>query len=200
MILANTKLETERGAFSVSLHEGESGARCLSIYKGDLGSPGTAVRLHSSCLFGEALCGLDCDCRAQLDAAMRKIDELGRGAVVYLNQEGRGAGLLNKIRGLEMQRINGVNSYAAYAALGLPRDMRDYTIAGTALADLNVSKQISLMSNSPEKHAALEKMGFTVVTRLRLSYRVNRFAEPELRMKHREGGYEVDFSRITFSD
>ncbi|TDC52489.1 GTP cyclohydrolase II [Actinomadura sp. KC345] len=199
MILATTILETGRGTFPVSLHEDGSGARCLSIRQGDLGLPETAVRLHSACLFGESLGALDCDCSAQLDAAMRVIQERGRGAVIYLFQEGRGAGLLSKIHGMETQRVEGVNSFAAYESMGLPRDLRDYSLAKTALTDIGVGATISVMSNHPAKRAALEEMGYSVVARLPLSYQVSSLAYPELRMKRDEGGYEVDFGDITFS-
>ncbi|MEU8302533.1 hypothetical protein AB0C84_03150 [Actinomadura sp. NPDC048955] len=199
MILATTVLVTAHGTFSVSLHEDESGARCLSIHKGDLGLPGTAVRPQSACLTGETLDGLDCDCKAQLIAAMREIDNLGRGVVVYLlDQEGRGAGLLHKLRGLEMQRVQGVNSYAAYEAMGSPRDLRGYAVVKTALTDLKVGTEIGVMSNHPAKLAALEQMGYAV-TQLRLSYEVSELARSELLMKKEEGGYAVDFGKITFS-
>ncbi|MGI5204604.1 hypothetical protein ACQEU6_23850 [Spirillospora sp. CA-108201] len=185
---------------SVSLHEDTSGVQCLSFYRGDLGLPGTAIRPHSSCLFGEAICAEDCDCRTQLQGAFREIHRRGRGAVIYLFQEGRGAGLLYKIRGLEIQRVKGINSFAAYKAMGLPPDLRNYSMTKTALADIGVGDTVILMSNSPTKRAALEEMGYAVVDQLQLPCRISRHALPELLMKKEEGNHKVDFSKITFFD
>ncbi|GGX13774.1 GTP cyclohydrolase II [Streptomyces lomondensis] len=198
MIIATTLLETAHGTFSVSTHEDGTGQRCLSMSHGDLSDAGTAVRLHSSCIFGEALMATDCDCGPQLHTTMQEITKRGAGAIVYLFQEGRGAGLDLKIRGMETQRVRGVNSYEAYASLGLGRDMRDYSVAGTALADLGMAEQVTLISNNPLKRQALEELGYQVESQIALSYEVSKHAYEYLLMKQVEGDHTVDFGKIKF--
>ncbi|MCF3165788.1 GTP cyclohydrolase II [Streptomyces violaceoruber] len=199
MIIATTVLETAQGEFSVSTHGTEgSPERCLTISQGYLGAAGTVVRLHSSCIFGEALSACDCDCGPQLATAMQEVDKRGSGTIVYLYQEGRGAGLDLKIQGMERQRIKGINSYQAYESLGLPRDMRDYSLAGTALADLGFAKTVTLMSNNPTKRSALERLGYVVESQFALSYTVSQRAYDYLKMKQVEGEHSLDFDKIDF--
>jgi GTP cyclohydrolase II len=198
LILATTILETAQGTFTVSTHGNGGTDRCLAIYQGDLGAPGTAIRLHSSCIFGEALMACDCDCGPQLVTALKEIDARGAGVVIYLYQEGRGAGLDMKIRGMEQQRTRGVNSYEAYASLGMPRDLRDYSLAVRALADLKVSKNITLLSNNPSKREALEKFGYTIDAQVAMAYQVDKRAYEYLMMKQVEGKHSLDFTRISF--
>ncbi|MEI7033339.1 GTP cyclohydrolase II [Streptomyces pratensis] len=199
MIIATTVLETAQGEFNVSTHGVEGSAeRCLSISQGDLSEAGTVVRLHSSCIFGEALAACDCDCGPQLVTAMQEVDKRGSGAIVYLYQEGRGAGLDFKIQGMERQRVRGINSYQAYESLGLPRDLRDYALAGTALADLGFARAVTLMSNNPTKRKALEELGYTVEAQFALSYAVSQRAYDYLMMKQVEGDHSLDFDKISF--
>jgi 3,4-dihydroxy 2-butanone 4-phosphate synthase/GTP cyclohydrolase II len=198
LILASTILETAHGTFTVSTHGDGGPERCLAIYRGDLSIPGTTVRFHSSCIFGETLLAYDCDCGQQLATALREIGTRRSGIVVYLYQEGRGAGLDMKIRGMECQRVQGVNSYEAYASLGLPRDLRDYSLAGTALADLKVAKTVTLLSNNPAKREALEGLGYVIDSQVAMSYQVSKRAYEYLLMKQVEGKHSLDFSRINF--
>jgi GTP cyclohydrolase II len=198
VILASTVLETAHGTFDVATHGTDGTERCLSISQGDLQVDGTVVRLHSSCVFGEALLACDCDCGPQLATALEEINSRGAGLVVYLYQEGRGAGLDTKIRGMERQRLEGVNSYEAYSSLGLPRDLRDYSLAAVALQDLKVAKKVRLLSNNPTKRDALEKLGYTVVDLVAMSYQVSRRAYQYLLMKRAEGNHMLDFDKISF--
>lgn len=166
--------------------------------QGDLSEPGTVIRLHSSCIFGEALLACDCDCGPQLATAMQEVNRRGSGAIVYLYQEGRGAGLDLKIEGMERQRLRGINSYQAYDSLGLPRDLRDYSLAGEALNDLGVAKAVTVMSNNPTKLKALEELGYTIQSQFALSYEVSQRAYDYLLMKQVEGDHSLDFGKINF--
>lgn len=197
MIVTRTPLDTAFGSFDVTLHANDAD-RCLTFAAGDLGAPGTMVRLHSSCLFGEAFGACDCDCGPQLRSVLTEIGSRGAGVVVYLFQEGRGAGLEQKIRGMALQSATGINSYDAYDALSLPRDARDYAIAGVALADLDVAREITLMSNNPLKRAAIEGLGFQVTAQAALPYRVDGRAYDYLLMKREQGDHLLDFSKIEF--
>jgi len=122
------------------------------------------VRIHSECLTGDALFSLRCDCGAQLEAAMTNIAKEGAGAILYLRQEGRGIGLLNKIRAYKLQD-EGADTVQANEQLGFGADMRDYSICKVMLDYLN-AKQLRVMTNNPRKVQALEELGFEVSERL----------------------------------
>ncbi len=134
---------------------------------GDL-SDGQAVltRVHSECLTGDALFSLRCDCGEQLQAAMETIAGEGRGALLYLRQEGRGIGLLNKIKAYRLQD-QGADTVEANEALGFGADLRDYSMCKPMLEQLGITT-VRLMTNNPRKVAALEEQGFSVVERLSL--------------------------------
>jgi GTP cyclohydrolase II len=121
---------------------------------------GVLARVHSSCFTGEVLGSLRCDCRAQLDAALARIGEEGRGVLVYLVQEGRGIGLGNKIRAYQLQD-EGADTVDANLALGFDADHRSYELAAGILGDLGV-KSVRLMTNNPQKLAGLEAAGVVV--------------------------------------
>ncbi len=124
------------------------------------------ARIHSECLTGDALFSLRCDCGSQLQAALDKIADEGRGALLYLRQEGRGIGLLNKIKAYKLQDA-GADTVEANERLGFGADMRDYSICKGMLAHLGIQR-VKLMTNNPRKVSALEEQGIEVVERIPL--------------------------------
>jgi GTP cyclohydrolase II len=138
----------------------------VALIAGDVQGDDVLVRVHSECLTSEAFGSLKCDCREQLDGALSRIGELGRGVVVYLRQEGRGIGLANKVRAYALQAC-GLDTVDANRALGLPDDARSYDAAALVLKELGVSS-VRLLSNNPEKVTALDALGVTVTERVPL--------------------------------
>lgn len=199
MITARTIIETERGRLAVSHHEIGS-LECLSISTGRLDKPGVLVRIHSSCLFGEALGAFDCDCGPQLRSALGAITQAGAGVVVYMFQEGRGAGIEAKIRAMELQRSRRLSSYEAYDRLGLKHDAREYKAALVALSDLKVNRHICLISNNPLKRISLEDEGYVIDNAISLSYRVDVRARQYLEMKRDVGRHTLDLEKLVFTD
>ncbi len=124
------------------------------------------VRIHSECLTGDALFSMRCDCGSQLQAAMERIAEEGRGAILYLRQEGRGIGLMNKIRAYGLQD-QGADTVEANEELGFDADMRDYSMCKIMLEHVGI-RRLRLLTNNPRKVAAMEKLGFEVVERIAL--------------------------------
>ncbi|MBN1239216.1 MAG: GTP cyclohydrolase II [Gammaproteobacteria bacterium] len=145
------------------------------------------VRLHSACLTGDLLGSLRCDCGEQLRTAVRRIAELGGGILLYLDQEGRGIGLANKLRAYALQDA-GLDTIDADRHLGFLSDERNYDVAAELLRQLGVSR-IRLMTNNPHKIAALRAHGIDVVGRLSLIGRANRHNERYLRAKRERAGH-----------
>ena len=137
----------------------------LTLGEVDSGEP-VLARVHSECLTGDALFSMRCDCGSQLQAALQKIAEEGRGALLYLRQEGRGIGLLNKIKAYKLQDA-GADTVEANEQLGFGADMRDYSICEPMLEYLGI-KSVRLMTNNPRKVKALTDQGVDVVERLPL--------------------------------
>jgi len=129
---------------------------CAAVY----GDPadGCPVRVHSRCLYGEVFESTNCDCRWQLRESLRLIRERGSGVLVYLDQEGRGAGLLAKAKGYRLSQLHGLDTFASYAELGYKADDRSYEDAATLLKGLGLSR-VQLLTNNPAKIAALEAAG-----------------------------------------
>lgn len=137
----------------------------LILSMGDLSSEDPVlVRIHSECLTGDALFSLRCDCGAQLQSAMHKISVEGRGAIFYLRQEGRGIGLINKIRAYKLQD-SGADTVEANEQLGFGADMRDYSILKPMFEHVGIST-VKLMTNNPKKISAVESVGIKVEERL----------------------------------
>jgi GTP cyclohydrolase II len=145
------------------------------------------ARVHSECLTGDALFSLRCDCGNQLHAALAAIAAAGRGALFYLRQEGRGIGLLNKIRAYQLQDA-GADTVEANERLGFGADMRDYSILGPMFEHLNI-QAVRLMTNNPRKVAALSELGIEVVERLALETGSNPHNEKYLRTKGAKLGH-----------
>lgn len=164
--IASAQLPTAEATFTMTVFRAIDGKEHMVIALGDLSGEPPLVRLHSECLTGDALGSLRCDCGPQLKEAMRRIAQEGRGAILYLRQEGRGIGLGNKIRAYALQD-GGADTVAANHQLGFPDDARDYLLAVALLQEIGVSR-LRLMTNNPRKVASLEKEGIEVVDRVPL--------------------------------
>ena len=139
------------------------------------------ARVHSECLTGDSLFSMRCDCGSQLQEALRKIAEEGRGVLLYLRQEGRGIGLINKIKAYKLQD-EGADTVEANEKLGFGADMRDYTICQPMLEHLNI-KSVKLMTNNPRKVKALQGLGVEVAERISLATGQNPHNEKYLATK-----------------
>ncbi|MFI0515708.1 GTP cyclohydrolase II [Streptomyces sp. WSLK1-5] len=160
--VVNAPLPTVYGKFqAVGYLDHDRGDEQVALVHGDIGSDDVLVRLHSECLTGDAFGSQHCECGDQLDAAMRAVVKAGSGIVVYLRgHEGRGIGLLAKLRAMALQ-AEGLDTVEANLALGLPVDSRDYGVAAGMLHDLGVNS-VRLMSNNPLKREALLRHGIEV--------------------------------------
>ncbi len=166
--VASSSLPTAWGEFVIhGFEDADSGKEHVALTMGNVadGKP-VLSRIHSECLTGDALHSLRCDCGAQLDAAMQAIAHEGRGILLYLRQEGRGIGLVNKIRAYQLQD-QGADTVQANEQLGFEADMRQYDMLKTMLDHLGV-KELRLMTNNPRKLQALDDMGILVVDRIPL--------------------------------
>ncbi len=165
--VASCRLPTEWGEFTMHGFEEEGGQEHVALTMGDV-SDGLPVlsRIHSECLTGDALFSVKCDCGPQLQAAMQAVQKEGRGVIVYLRQEGRGIGLINKIRAYRLQD-QGLDTVEANVALGLPVDARDFTLAKQIYDYLNI-REVKLLTNNPEKIQTLKDSGINVVERIAL--------------------------------
>lgn len=162
----SAKLPTQWAEFTIYGFEDEqTGKEHIALVLGDVANgEAVDVRMHSECLTGDALFSMRCDCGPQLEAAMKLIAEQGRGALLYLRQEGRGIGLINKIKAYHLQD-GGADTVEANEQLGFDADLREYDIAHDMLIHLKI-KKIRLMTNNPRKVNALEEHGFEVVERM----------------------------------
>ncbi len=162
----SSKLPTPWGTFDMhGFEDAEANKEHLVLSMGEIGPDEPVLaRIHSECLTGDALFSLRCDCGAQLQAAMNNIANEGRGVIFYLRQEGRGIGLLNKIKAYHLQDM-GADTVEANEALGFGADMRDYSILKPMLEHMNI-RQIRLMTNNPRKVQALKELGIDVVERV----------------------------------
>ena len=160
----------------------QSNKEHVVLTMGDIGDGEPVLaRIHSECLTGDALFSLRCDCGHQLHAALKAIAEEGRGALFYLRQEGRGIGLLNKIKAYKLQDA-GADTVEANEQLGFGADMRDYSMLGPMIEHLKI-KSVRLMTNNPRKVTALEEHGVEVVERIALHTDSNPHNEKYLKTK-----------------
>lgn len=162
----SSKLPTPWGIFEMhGFEDAEADKEHVVLTMGDVrGEEPVLSRIHSECLTGDALFSLRCDCGSQLQAAMHKIALAGRGAIFYLRQEGRGIGLLNKIKAYHLQDC-GADTVEANEALGFGADMRDYTILKPMMEHLHI-QSLKLMTNNPRKVQAMEDIGIKVAERV----------------------------------
>ncbi len=164
--IESSKLPTSMGIFEMhGFEDTETNKEHVVLSMGQIGSDEPVLaRIHSECLTGDALFSLRCDCGAQLQAAMHRIAVEGRGVIFYLRQEGRGIGLLNKIRAYNLQD-KGADTVEANEQLGFGADMRDYSILKPMLEHLDIA-EIRLMTNNPRKVKALQELGINVTERV----------------------------------
>jgi 3,4-dihydroxy 2-butanone 4-phosphate synthase/GTP cyclohydrolase II len=189
--VATAHLPTEYGEFRVYAYENQLDHQAhLALVRGDLGAgEDVLVRVHSSCLTGDGLHSIRCDCGAQRDAAMQRIAEEGRGVLLYLNQEGRGIGLANKIRAYELQD-EGLDTVEANERLGFKADQRDYGVGVQILRELGI-RSMRLLSNNPRKLVGIEGYGLTVTQWLPLEIPAHDSTRRYLRTKKEKLGHKL---------
>ncbi|CAN5195613.1 hypothetical protein BH20ACI2_BH20ACI2_13330 [soil metagenome] len=187
--VATAKLPTEAGDFLIAGYRSLiSTEEFVVLYKGEMdGDTPTLVRIHSQCLTGDVFGSIKCDCGPQLHKAMEMIEAEGRGAIVYQQQEGRGIGIINKIRAYALQD-QGADTVEANEALGFAIDARDYQQCAEILFDLGLCK-VKVISNNPDKLDALERAGLKIVERIPIEIQTTPPAAHYLRTKKEKMGH-----------
>ena len=191
-MVAHANLPTRYGRFRIYGFQGsEPQEEAIALVRGNLnGKNVPLVRVHSQCLTGDVLASLRCDCRAQLELSLKKIGQAPSGILLYLPQEGRGIGLMNKLRAYELQD-NGMDTVEANETLGFAADARDYDFSAQILKKLGAIR-IRLLSNNPEKVRQLEKSGIHVVERVPCQPRVSKISRAYLKTKKRKMGHLLE--------
>ena len=189
--VASANLPTSRGAFKIAGYQSLiSDEEFVAIYKGELeANIPTLVRIHSQCLTGDVFGSIKCDCGPQLHRAMEMIEAEGRGAIVYQQQEGRGIGIINKIRAYALQD-EGADTVEANEQLGFAVDAREYRQCAEILFDLGLCK-VRVISNNPDKLRALEEAGLQIVERIPIEVPAEKPAAHYLRTKREKMGHLI---------
>lgn len=187
---AAADLPTKYGDFKIHVYESDDNKNHVALVHGNISKKDAVlVRVHSECLTGDVFSSLKCDCGEQLRDALKKIAKED-GVLLYLRQEGRGIGLLNKIKAYELQE-KGFDTVEANKKLGFKADERDYTVGAQILADLGV-KKIRLLTNNPRKIEGLEKYGMKIVERVPLVAKPNENSKDYIDAKIKKLGHLID--------
>jgi GTP cyclohydrolase II len=192
-MVAHAALPTRFGRFTIYGFKGHGPQdEAVALVRGNIAKGRTAplVRVHSQCLTGDVLNSLRCDCRAQLELSLKKIGQAPAGILLYLPQEGRGIGLMNKLRAYQLQD-GGMDTVEANESLGFAADARDYEFPAKILKKLGV-KRIRLLSNNPDKVRQLESSGIHVSERVPCQPRISKISRGYLETKRRKMGHLLD--------
>ncbi len=195
--VATAELPTRYGRFTIHGFRGAGPQdEAMALVRGKIRGPFKSksavplVRVHSQCLTGDVLTSQRCDCRAQLELSMKKIAKAQAGILLYLAQEGRGIGLMNKLRAYELQD-QGMDTVEANESLGFAADAREYEFPAHVLKKLGATK-VRLLSNNPEKVRQLEKAGVQVVERVPCQPRISKIARSYLQTKKKKMGHLLE--------
>jgi GTP cyclohydrolase II len=188
-LVAQAELPTRYGRFRIYGFKGNGPQEeAVALVRGDVsGRVAPLVRVHSQCLTGDVLTSLRCDCRAQLELSLKKIGKAPAGILLYLPQEGRGIGLMNKLRAYELQD-GGMDTVEANVSLGFAADAREYDFPAKILKQLGATK-IRLLSNNPDKVMQLESAGIKVVQRVPCQPRISKISRGYLQTKKSKMGH-----------
>jgi len=190
--VAHAELPSRWGSFTIHGFTGRGPEEeAIALVRGNLnGKTEPLVRVHSQCLTGDVLNSLRCDCRAQLELSLKKIRKAPSGVLLYLPQEGRGIGLMNKLRAYQLQD-QGMDTVEANEALGFASDAREYEFPAEILKQLGATK-IRLLSNNPEKVRQLEEAGIKVVERVPCQARISKISRKYLKTKKSKMGHLLE--------
>src|SRR4029077_14288434 len=195
---ASVRLPTEYGEFvAVAFREKLTGKAHVALVKGGVdGADNVLVRVHSECLTGDVFHSLRCDCGEQLEQALAQIEAEGRGVLLYMAQEGRGIGLINKLRAYELQE-QGRDTVEANLELGFPADARDYGIGNQILSDLGLTT-LRILTNNPRKLTGIEGFGLTVVEQVAIEVPPNAENRDYLAAKRDKLGHRLHHQDLKF--
>ncbi len=190
--VASPELPTEYGTFRAYGYQNLlNGEHHVALVKGDIGDGQDVLcRVHSECLTGDVFHSIKCDCGEQLNAAMQMIEKEGRGILLYMRQEGRGIGLLNKLKAYELQS-QGMDTVDANVALGFDGDLREYYIGSQILQDLGV-KTLHLMTNNPDKVYQLSDFGIEITKRIPIEIKATEYDRQYLKIKQERMGHYLN--------